>query len=160
MQHTHWSQNFHIFVIFWMISSVALFCHLITDSLCKTTTKKNMLRKEREKGRSVLQGTLWSPWLSHICAKDDHLGVSYIEDILPKVPYPTCLGMADRALLAGYPPYARDRHITHWSQSKIAIIFADGIFKLILKETYFKLIQISLKVVSMRQMNMSLHWFN
>ena len=39
--------------------------------------------------------------------------------------------------------YARDRHITHWSQSKIAIIFTDGIFNLLLKETYCKFIQIS-----------------
>ena len=29
----------------------------------------------------------------------------YIEGILPKGPYPPCLRMADRALLAGYPRY-------------------------------------------------------
>ena len=29
----------------------------------------------------------------------------YIEGILPKMPYPPCLRMADRALLAGYPRY-------------------------------------------------------
>ena len=29
----------------------------------------------------------------------------YIEGILPKGPYPPCLRMADRALLAGYPIY-------------------------------------------------------
>ena len=28
---------------------------------------------------------------------------SYIEDILPKGPYPPCLHVADRDLLAGYP---------------------------------------------------------
>ena len=30
---------------------------------------------------------------------------SYIDGILPKGPYPTCLRMADRAVLAGYPRY-------------------------------------------------------
>ena len=33
------------------------------------------------------------------------LGSSYIEGILPKGPYPPCLRMADRALLAGNPRY-------------------------------------------------------
>ena len=32
-------------------------------------------------------------------------GRPYIEGILPKGPYPPCLRMADRALLAGYPRY-------------------------------------------------------
>ena len=31
--------------------------------------------------------------------------MSVIEGILPKVPYPPCLRMADRAILAGYPRY-------------------------------------------------------
>ena len=31
--------------------------------------------------------------------------VAYINGILPKGPYPPCLRMADRALLAGYPRY-------------------------------------------------------
>ena len=33
------------------------------------------------------------------------LCVAYIDGILPKGPYPPCLHMADRALLAGYPRY-------------------------------------------------------
>ena len=38
---------------------------------------------------------------------DDILGGcrSYIEGILPKGPYPPCLRMAERALVAGYPRY-------------------------------------------------------
>ena len=32
-------------------------------------------------------------------------GASHIDGILPKGPYPPCLRMADRALLAGYPRY-------------------------------------------------------
>ena len=36
----------------------------------------------------------------------------YIEGILPKGPYPPCLCMADRALLAGYPRYYRAYPIT------------------------------------------------
>ena len=39
---------------------------------------------------------------------DKHIGNPYIEGILPKGPYPPCLRMADRALLAGYP-----RHVRH-----------------------------------------------
>ena len=34
---------------------------------------------------------------------------TYIDGILPKGPYPPCLRMADRALLAGYPRYEGDR---------------------------------------------------
>ena len=34
-----------------------------------------------------------------------HLSMVIIEDIRPKGPYPPCLRMADRALLAGYPRY-------------------------------------------------------
>ena len=34
----------------------------------------------------------------------------YIKGILPKGPYPPCLRMADRALLAGYPRYALTRY--------------------------------------------------
>ena len=37
----------------------------------------------------------------------------YIEGILPKGPYPPCLRMADRALLAGYPLY--DALWYHWT---------------------------------------------
>ena len=33
------------------------------------------------------------------------VSISYIGSILPKGPYPPCLRMADRALLAGYPQY-------------------------------------------------------
>ena len=33
------------------------------------------------------------------------LNITYIDGILPKGPYPPCLHMADRALLAGYPRY-------------------------------------------------------
>ena len=33
------------------------------------------------------------------------MAISQIEGILPKGPYPRCLRMADRALLAGYPRY-------------------------------------------------------
>ena len=36
---------------------------------------------------------------------------AYIEGILPKGPYPPCLRMADRALLAGYPRYM---HYSAW----------------------------------------------
>ena len=35
----------------------------------------------------------------------NHSDQVYIEGILPKGPYLPCLRMADRALLAGYPPY-------------------------------------------------------
>ena len=35
----------------------------------------------------------------------------YIEGILPKGPYPPCLRMADRAILAGYPWYVSDLHV-------------------------------------------------
>ena len=37
--------------------------------------------------------------------KDWWIPTPHIEGILPKGPYPPCLRMADRALLAGYPPY-------------------------------------------------------
>ena len=36
---------------------------------------------------------------------------SHINGILPKGPYPPCLRMADRALLAGYPRYIQDRNL-------------------------------------------------
>ena len=36
-----------------------------------------------------------------------HIHLLYIEGILPKGPYPTCLRMADRALLAGYPRHMK-----------------------------------------------------
>ena len=35
---------------------------------------------------------------------------AHIDGILPKGPYPPCLRMADRALLAGYPRYIRTKH--------------------------------------------------
>ena len=40
---------------------------------------------------------------------------SYVESILPKVPYPPCLRMADMALLAGYPRCMQSitRHLEH-----------------------------------------------
>ena len=43
----------------------------------------------------------------------------YIDGILPKGPYPPCLRMADRALLAGYPRYMPDWFIlplTFWAK--------------------------------------------
>ena len=36
----------------------------------------------------------------------------YIDGILPKGPYPPCLRMAYRALLAGYPPYANKVYLS------------------------------------------------
>ena len=46
-------------------------------------------------------------WLMHKSYNDvkRHLVFPYIDGILPKGPYPPCLRMADRALLAGYPRY-------------------------------------------------------
>ena len=40
--------------------------------------------------------------------------VLHIEGILPKGPYPPCLRVADRALLAGYPRYPLGLLIWHW----------------------------------------------
>ena len=40
-----------------------------------------------------------------ICWHNDDWAWTYIDGILPKGPYPPCLRMADRALLAGYPRY-------------------------------------------------------
>ena len=43
--------------------------------------------------------------------------IPYVEGILPKGPYPPCLRMADRALLAGYPRCVRDWHrVSVWCQ--------------------------------------------
>ena len=42
--------------------------------------------------------------------------MAYMEGILPKGLYPPCLRMADRALLAGYPPYMG--HLTTMSSSQ------------------------------------------
>ena len=48
----------------------------------------------------VVHTALLLPW---ICSKSSI--TPDIEGILPKGPYPPCLRMADRALLAGYPRY-------------------------------------------------------
>ena len=47
----------------------------------------------------------------------DNIAMWYMDGILPKGPYPPCLHMADRALLAGYPRYEciRCRHVYTWS---------------------------------------------
>ena len=47
------------------------------------------------------------------------LNYRYVEGILPKRPYPSCLRMADRALLAGYP-WGMDRELSYckWALSK------------------------------------------
>ena len=44
-------------------------------------------------------------WCGQPCLLPPNHGHSYIDGILPKGPYPPCLRMADRALLAGYPRY-------------------------------------------------------
>ena len=45
-------------------------------------------------------------WLKNFLDINDmELSGAYIDGILPKGPYPPCLRMADRALLAGYPRY-------------------------------------------------------
>ena len=50
-------------------------------------------------------------WRSHTPSYNTlKIGDSYIEGILPKLPYPPCLCMADGDLLAGYPRYA----LVHW----------------------------------------------
>ena len=41
----------------------------------------------------------------YVCQMSSILASPHIDGILPKEPYPPCLGMADRALLAGYPRY-------------------------------------------------------
>ena len=56
----------------------------------------------------------WATWetLIHINVTLTSSGTtiaSHIEGMLPKGPYPPCLRMADRALLAGYPRYASRR---------------------------------------------------
>ena len=43
--------------------------------------------------------------ISCMCACINTFLRTHIEGILPKGPYPPCLSMADRALLAGYPRY-------------------------------------------------------
>ena len=49
--------------------------------------------------------------------------VPHIEGILPKGPYPPCLRMADRALLAGYPRYMRC-----WTGSSLVYLIACSLF--------------------------------
>ena len=46
----------------------------------------------------------------------------HIEGSLPKGPYPPCLRMADRALLAGYPWY---QVVRHTSQTHVAYVIID-----------------------------------
>ena len=49
---------------------------------------------------------MWQIWISvHPVTKLSSKWSTLIEGILPKWPYPPCLRMADRALLAGYPRY-------------------------------------------------------
>ena len=43
--------------------------------------------------------------------------LTYIEGILSKGPYPLCLRMADRALLAGYPRYGNRTQLLNESKS-------------------------------------------
>ena len=52
-----------------------------------------------------------------------HPSSAYIEGILPKGPYPPCLRMADRALLAGYP-----RYMHCWTGSPSVEILAYHLF--------------------------------
>ena len=47
--------------------------------------------------------------------------ISYIEGILPKGPYPPCLRMADRALLAGYLRYIHQCPSWHLSRAEVSL---------------------------------------
>ena len=50
---------------------------------------------------------------------EDHWMVSgHFEGILPKGPYPPCLRMADRALLAGHPRYVNTFFHTRYAQAQ------------------------------------------
>ena len=56
--------------------------------------------------------------------KYQNVGKADIDGILPKGRYPPCLSMADRALLAGYPRYAR-------FPNSVITVFIDSIALLI-----------------------------
>ena len=47
--------------------------------------------------------------------------MTWLDGILPKGPYPPCLRMADRALLAGYP------WCIHFSYSQVSFVVANGL---------------------------------
>ena len=48
------------------------------------------------------------------CGQSGRLGNQYIEGILPKGPYPPCVSMAGRALLAGYTRYISNEYWHRW----------------------------------------------
>ena len=77
--------------------------------MCLQSNEHNMIRKEIY----VIQPTLLRNHISKIekgkkgalvtPSRQRQSITPYVEGILPKGPYPPCVSMADRALLAGYP---------------------------------------------------------
>ena len=67
-------------------------------------------------------------WLSYGDVFYVIIDVIHIEGILPKGPYPPCVSMAGRALLAGYPQYMNEEGLnrTTWSIGSGSLTFVNS----------------------------------